>query len=444
MAETATVEGAAYGLARLDGRLVAAISGQPRWQLHANLPPLAHCYVTVGSADDAAAEAERLGGTIQAPPSDARNARMAIVEDPQDTILMLWESQGNAGAELVDAVGALAWNELRTTDPQAAAAFYGGLFGWEIDSELTIHRDGRAIGRARALPPGEPRSHWLPCFGVEDVEVAMRKATELGGRPVQGGDVVPVEMPGGGVIGLRAGFSAWRLTRFRYRRSHGRAHEHVPGTFSWTDLTTTDQEGAKAFYGGLLGWDFEDNPVGDGMVYSMARVGGKNVGAISTQPQQQRDAGVPPMWNSYVTVESADATAQRAGDLGATVHAPPFDVMDVGRMAVIADPQGAFFEIWEPRASIGAELVNVPGAMVWNELATTDLDAGAAFYRDLFGWETPEFEGSPQRYLSIKNGGRSNGGMRDVSRRARRRTGSSTSAWRTSTQRSRRSRSSVA
>ena len=191
----------------------------------------------------------------------------------------------------------------------------------------------------------------------------------------------------------------------------GERTQHAPGTFSWADLSTTDQEGAKAFYAGLLGWDFEDTPVGDGMVYSMAKVRGKSVGAISTQPEQQREAGVPPMWNNYVTVASADETARRAGELGATVHAPPFDVMDVGRMAVIQDPQGAFFMVWEPRASIGAELVNEPGALVWNELATSDLDAGAAFYRDLFGWETPEFEGAPETYLSIRNGGRSNGGM---------------------------------
>src|SRR5207302_1827465 len=104
-------------------------------------------------------------------------------------------------------------------------------------------------------------------------------------------------------------------------------------------------------------------PVGEGMFYSMQRLDGKDVAAISAQPQQQRDAGVPPTWNSYVTVESADASAAKAGELGGTVHAPPFDVMDVGRMAVIQDPQGAFFEIWEPRASTGAQLVNAPGPL---------------------------------------------------------------------------------
>jgi predicted enzyme related to lactoylglutathione lyase len=194
----------------------------------------------------------------------------------------------------------------------------------------------------------------------------------------------------------------------------GERTEYAPGTFSWADVSTTDQEGAKSFYSGLFGWEADDVPVGDGAVYSMMRVDGHAVAAISTQPEQQRDAGVPPMWNSYVTVESADAAADRAERLGATVHAPPFDVMDVGRMAVIQDPQGAFFMVWEPRRSIGAEFVNAPGALAWNELATPDVDASAAFYGDLFGWATEPFEGSPQRYLVVKNGDRGNGGIREL------------------------------
>src|SRR5947207_15995285 len=96
--------------------------------------------------------------------------------------------------------------------------------------------------------------------------------------------------------------------------------QYAPGTFCWADVTTTDQEGAKAFYTGLFGWDVEDLPVGDGVSYSMMRLDGKDVAAVSPQPEQQREAGVPPMWNNYVSVESADDAAQRAQELGATVH----------------------------------------------------------------------------------------------------------------------------
>ena len=188
--------------------------------------------------------------------------------------------------------------------------------------------------------------------------------------------------------------------------------KYTAGTFSWTDLATTDQDGAKQFYGQLFGWDAVDNPVGDGMVYSMMQIGGKDVAAISTQPDQQREAGVPPLWNSYVTVDSADAAADRAQKLGAMVHAPAFDVMDVGRMAVIGDPQGAFFMVWEPKRHIGASLVNAPGALAWNELATPDMDASAEFYRELFGWQIEPMEGGGMPYLLIQNGGQSNGGIR--------------------------------
>jgi uncharacterized protein len=194
----------------------------------------------------------------------------------------------------------------------------------------------------------------------------------------------------------------------------GERSEYTPGTFCWSELTTSDQAAAKAFYGGLLGWEADDRPVGDGAYYSMQIVGGKPVAAIASQPQQQRDAGVPPLWNSYVSVEDADAAVERAKELGASVHAPAFDVMTVGRMAVIQDPQGAFFMVWQPREHIGARLVNAPGALVWNELQSPDLDASASFYGDLFGWKVEQFSWMQDRYLSIKNGTANNGGMRDL------------------------------
>jgi uncharacterized protein len=190
---------------------------------------------------------------------------------------------------------------------------------------------------------------------------------------------------------------------------------YTPGTFCWSDLTTTDQSAAKEFYGGLFGWEAEDMPVGEDTYYSIVRVGDKDVAAIAPQPQQQRDAGVPPMWNSYISVDSADAAVARAQELGGTAHAPAFDVMESGRMGVIQDPQGAFFMVWEPRQHFGAALVNAPGALVWNELSSPDLDASSAFYGELFGWKIAPFEGSPTPYLSITNGSAHNGGIRELS-----------------------------
>jgi predicted enzyme related to lactoylglutathione lyase len=193
----------------------------------------------------------------------------------------------------------------------------------------------------------------------------------------------------------------------------GERTEYAPGTFSWADITTTDQEAAKAFYTGLFGWDAEDVPVGDGVTYTMLSRDGKTVGAISPQQEQQRALGLPPVWNSYVTVASADDAAARAAELGATVHAPPFDVMDVGRMAVVQDPQRAFFMLWEPRASIGAEIVNTAGSLCWNELVSPDLDGSTAFYRGLFGWDIGPMPDSPLPYFWVKNGEANAAGMRE-------------------------------
>jgi uncharacterized protein len=195
----------------------------------------------------------------------------------------------------------------------------------------------------------------------------------------------------------------------------GERTSHPAGAFSWVDLSTSDQAGAKRFYGGLFGWEFNDLPVGDGVVYAMCQLGGKSVCAISSQQEQERAQGIPPHWNSYVTVADVDASAARAGELGGNVLVEPFDVLDAGRMAVVADPTGAVFSMWQPRSNIGAELVNVPGALTWNELATTDADRAKEFYGELFGWRLEEMEGGPMRYVMIQNGDRPNGGIRPLS-----------------------------
>jgi predicted enzyme related to lactoylglutathione lyase len=184
----------------------------------------------------------------------------------------------------------------------------------------------------------------------------------------------------------------------------GERTSYAPGTFSWAELATTDAGGAKAFYTALLGWDYEDNPVGEGQVYSMARRDGRYVAALF------EGSDGPPHWNCYVTVESVDTTAALAGEHGGGVLAEPFDVMDVGRMAVVADPTGAALCLWESRAHIGAGLVNTPGAMTWNDLVTPDPEAAAAFYGALFGWTTMEIPDSGG-YRVIRNGERSNGGI---------------------------------
>ena len=188
---------------------------------------------------------------------------------------------------------------------------------------------------------------------------------------------------------------------------------YTPGTFSWSDLTTTDQQDAARFYRGLFGWETEDRPVGEGVVYTMASVNGHHVAAISPQPSQQREAGAPPMWNTYITVPSADEALGQARRCGATIHAPAFDVLDAGRMGVLRDPQGAYLNVWEAKTNIGAALVNGHGAMCWNELASPDPEASASFYASVFGFTAQAMEGSDPPYLVINRAdGHSNGGIR--------------------------------
>lgn len=196
----------------------------------------------------------------------------------------------------------------------------------------------------------------------------------------------------------------------------GERTKHTPGTFSWIDLTTSDQEAAKSFYTALFGWETQDTPAGDGVSYTMCSLQGKTVAGIGPQPEQQVEAGIPPLWNSYVTVESADEALERVQQLGGTVHAPAFDVFTAGRMGVVQDPQGAFFEVWEPKEHFGAALVNGPGALSWNELASPDVEGSSAFYSELFGWTTEPLEGSPMPYSVIKTkDGHTNGGIRQAS-----------------------------
>jgi predicted enzyme related to lactoylglutathione lyase len=157
-----------------------------------------------------------------------------------------------------------------------------------------------------------------------------------------------------------------------------------PGTFCWPELSTTDQKGAVGFYRALFGWEVNEQPIGPTETYSIFRLRGRDVAAAYTTRVEEK--GVPPHWGSYVSVTSADDAAKRAVELGATVFAPPFDVMDAGRMAVLQDPTGAVFHVWQPNRHVGTRVQREPGALCWTELATRDTKAAEKFYTQLFGW----------------------------------------------------------
>jgi uncharacterized protein len=190
----------------------------------------------------------------------------------------------------------------------------------------------------------------------------------------------------------------------------GERTSHKPGTISWADLATTDQAAAKEFYAALFGWEYDDQPAGEGVTYSMAKLGGRSAAAISPQQADEAAQGVPPHWNVYVTVGDVDASTEKVGEAGGRVLAGPFDVFDAGRMTVLADPVGAVLCLWQAGTSIGAEIVNEPGALTWADTATTDAEAAQAFYTALFGWRFDQMSEEPP-YWVIWNGERTNGGM---------------------------------
>jgi predicted enzyme related to lactoylglutathione lyase len=157
---------------------------------------------------------------------------------------------------------------------------------------------------------------------------------------------------------------------------------HAPGTPSWVDIGVPDIAAAAKFYTALFGWETEDMGEEAGH-YTMCKLRGRAVAAIGPAMNPG-----PPAWTTYITVANVDDTAAKIAAAGGQVVAPPMDVMSAGRMAVAQDPTGAFFAIWQAGESIGAEIVNEPGTLCWNELNTRDVDGAIAFYESVFGLNT--------------------------------------------------------
>ncbi len=190
---------------------------------------------------------------------------------------------------------------------------------------------------------------------------------------------------------------------------------YPPGSFCWVDLGTTDAEAAKKFYTALFGWTATDVPAGEAGTYTMLAKGGKQVCALYGVGEAMPRQGVPPYWKSYVSVASADESAQKAGELGGKVVMPPLDVMDAGRMATLQDPTGATLTLWQAKQHLGAQLVNEPGSFCWNELYTRDTEAAVKFYTGLFAWTVKKSK-SPtgDEYTEFYNCDRPAGGMLEI------------------------------
>ena len=158
---------------------------------------------------------------------------------------------------------------------------------------------------------------------------------------------------------------------------------YEPGVPSWADLSSPDVEASKRFYAGLFGWQAQDaGPAEETGGYAMFTLRGKQVAGIGPL----MDPNQPAVWSTYVSTDDADAAVARAREAGGQVVVEPMDVMDAGRMAFVAHPAGGYVGLWQPGRHIGAELVNEPGSLTWNQLHTRDQDGAAAFYGAVFDW----------------------------------------------------------
>lgn len=165
------------------------------------------------------------------------------------------------------------------------------------------------------------------------------------------------------------------------------ANNYPNGVFCWVDLSTTDTEAAKTFYSDLFGWEIEDRPLPGGEFYTMMRLNGHAVAGLGPMPEEMQQQGIPSHWTSYVKHDDVDSVAEKVTAAGGTVIFPPMDVMEEGRMFMAVDPSGATFGAWQPGNHRGAQVVNAPNTLVWNELQTHNLEATRTFYNDVFGWD---------------------------------------------------------
>jgi predicted enzyme related to lactoylglutathione lyase len=189
--------------------------------------------------------------------------------------------------------------------------------------------------------------------------------------------------------------------------------DYAPGTPSWVDLSSSDADASAAFYSELMGWQAtEPGPVEETGGYRMFQQNGKNIGGLMPAMQE----GQPTSWSTYVSVADADETATKVKDAGGNVVVEPMDVMDLGRMAFFTDPTGAVFGVWQPKSFAGADLVNEPNSLCWNECLTRDAATDKQFYPAVFGWDAgrPSFEGAPESYVVWELGGKPVGGMMEM------------------------------
>lgn len=187
--------------------------------------------------------------------------------------------------------------------------------------------------------------------------------------------------------------------------------EFAHGQFSWVDLAAHDTAGIRGFYESLFGWTTVDLETQGGPPYAQFHLNGRAVAGLGQMPEELQAQGMPPIWNSYINVDDAEAVVKKTTELGGQVTMPVMQILDFGWMTFIQDPSGGHVGIWQKNTHAGAEVVNSPGSFCWHELATRDSEAAKIFFANLLGWEYEDNPAAPTPYAIIKNLGQQNGGI---------------------------------
>lgn len=244
------------------------------------------------------------------------------------------------------------WIDLGTSDVDAAASFYGALFGWEFRSAgpeaggygmFTL--DGKTVAAAGPLMELGASPAWTPFFHTDDAETTAKTVEQAGGTV----RLAPMDVFTAGRMAAFADPTGARFSVWQPGDTKGLDAVNDPNTLCWTELFTTDPARAKTFYHTLFGWDTKDMAVGDGENYALVMPAdgseGSMQGGMMGINEEMRAAGVTSRWHPYFEVVDCDAVVAEAAEKGATVMMPPESAEGIGRMSLMADPAGAPFAV---------------------------------------------------------------------------------------------------
>lgn len=244
-------------------------------------------------------------------------------------------------------LGTFVWHDLNTHDLDAAVAFYGKLFGWELRSQggwnLIINGE-RDQGTVMKLEASDPRpSHWLGYVTVASVDEAAARAQRNGGKLCVG----PMDIPNVGRFAIIQDPQGTPISAFSYAgKPEDKPTEAPLGSVCWNELMTKDPAAAAAFYGEVFGWSTASMDMGPMGTYTLFKFAGQDVGGAMAMPPGEEH---PPHWMHYFHVKDVDQSFAQATALGATGMYPPNSIPGIGRMAALRDPTGALFALFTPQ-----------------------------------------------------------------------------------------------